>query len=155
MRHTLSVLALVTISACHVADVEALEQHMLRECFIVPLSPSCATVDGNDAQARLVFERFAQRQVTRIETEECLLDVDCSEGRMQADSEGAIEEIQACIASDPSAQSIEENRRARDAACIEECDLTLLDCGDDECDVVTVSSCYAEYDACVAGCPQE
>lgn len=144
-----------TMSACHIADVEAIEQHMLRECFTTPLAPTCAMADGNDLQQRVVFERFAQRNVTRAETEACLLDVDCSDERLGEDASGVVDDLQACISADPGSEAREERRTTRDAVCLDECDFALLGCGDDDddCDLLTVSSCFAEHEGCVDGCP--
>lgn len=150
-----TVVTVVTMtSACHFADVDAIEQHMLRECFTVPLAPTCSTAVGNDEQARVVFERFAQRSVTRAETEACILAVDCSDERFREDIDGAVDELQSCIASDPGSQSIDEDRAARETRCLEDCDTDLLACGDIGCAVPTVRACFAEHDSCVSACPK-
>jgi hypothetical protein len=149
-RALFAALLVMTMSACHFADVEAIEQHMLRECLTVPLAPSCAFSEGNEAQSRTAFERYARRHVTRAETEACILAVDCSDDRLRDDADAMVDELLACTNDDPGAQSIEADREARSAECVDECDLSLLDCGaDNGCDV---GACFVGHEVCVAGC---
>lgn len=148
--------SIVSTSACHFADVEALEDHMVRRCFTAPLAPSCATFQRDrEAQLDFVVTRFAQRNITRAETEQCILDVDCSEERREVDNAAMIDDIHACMSEDPGAQAIGDQRRAHDEECVSECDFALMDCGndDDDCDLLTINNCYTAHEACITLCP--
>lgn len=158
-RHALllGALALATLAqpACHLADVDALQDHMVRDCWVAPLQPACATNPGSEDSERLVFVRFAARSVTTSDTERCILDVDCSDRRKDEDYDGVLDELSACIAADPGSRAIAEQRESRDADCVAACDFDLQDCGGYElgaCGVDVVAECFAEHDACIVAC---
>lgn len=140
-------------SACHFADVAALDEHMTRECFLVPLGPTCSLAPDREEANRAVFERFAARGVTRAETEDCILAVDCSDERMNEDTDGAIDELIACMNADPGAVAIADRLAQLDERCVNSCETELMQCGDLECSASTVNGCFDGHDACLNACP--
>ncbi|MDP2343941.1 MAG: hypothetical protein Q8O67_23490 [Deltaproteobacteria bacterium] len=145
-----SLLLLLVVAGCHFADVDALQRHMIEECHVAPVGPVCASLPENEDAGRLVFERFARREITSQETERCILDVDCSDERVsQSDP---IDELLECLAADPAHGVFDRARRDVDADCANGCDLVLQECGEPGCGPWEVTACMDAHTSCLDAC---
>jgi hypothetical protein len=147
-----SLLLLPLLNACFVADVAALQAHMIGDCGVAPIAPTCAFQEGNEASARRAFARFTSRSITSAETEACILAVDCSEERRAV--EDPTDDLLQCLSADPGlgTDDFGLKRGNIDEACGQACDFALEECGG-ECGPDAVTACFGEHEACRAACP--
>lgn len=158
-RHVISAalpltLAITISSGCFSPDVDAITAKMRDECSIAPDGPECAwaaqSVEGGatDGPARRVYEHFIRRNVTRPETEACLLEISCTEDEAFDTKFAAFAE---CLAGDGGGSEIVSLPR-----CRARCDDELRACGGEGgCTAADVDACFATWDACrsALSCP--
>jgi hypothetical protein len=144
-RHRSLLVVPLLFTACHVADVDRLTAHMIDTCQVAPPLPACALDDGNDEGRRAGMARFARNEVTSPEIERCLLDVDCSDARVEADPAGPVAELSACL---------NGGGGGANPTCLDACHGALIDCrGDDgRCDADDVERCLDGFERCRSDC---
>lgn len=139
----------VALAGCFEPDVERLSRHLVDNCQVAPAMPDCAL--GNDEALDAAVADFVRRHVRSATTEQCILDVDCGDGRRASDPDAALTELGRCFDDDegggwPMMRS--------DPACLERCATAFFSCGSPAtCGADTVARCTGARDLCEDTCP--
>jgi hypothetical protein len=145
-------LCLFTVSfaaGCYRPDVPRLRAHVEGSCHVAFAGPriSCDDAEVVERMMAQSFERAALWQVTDPATEQCLLDVDCSDDDPALDDDAEFDAdtaaLVACLADDP--QSDPGN------ACLNVCEAQVRDC-DPGCDEAAHAACLDDRDRCRSAC---